>query len=169
MPGDSTERPIAQIAPHGAAHSGLLSPELRGSIRSRAFTIERPFIHYRASRHHANAMPQRALKAGQLNLIVDGFQVVRDPLYGQLSLTVENDAPTRWYTQDVSKLRGERAYIEIVDEDDGWIVVDSIVFSDSRHPPRASPIASWPHSSTIRRSIVRRSSPRATSGCSPKP
>jgi Protein of unknown function (DUF1553)/Protein of unknown function (DUF1549)/Planctomycete cytochrome C len=137
--GDSAEHPVAQIAPQGAAHSGLISPALCGSIRSRSFTVEKPFIHYRASRHHAIEAPQRELKSGQLNLIVDGFQIIRSPLWGQLSLTVENDAPTRWYTQDVSKLRGERGYIEIVDEDDGWIVVDSIVFSDSPQPPAQRP------------------------------
>jgi Protein of unknown function (DUF1553)/Protein of unknown function (DUF1549)/Planctomycete cytochrome C len=137
--GGSSEHPIAQIASHSAAHSGLISPELCGSIRSRSFNLEKPYIHYRASRQHATRTPHRELKSGQLNLIVDGFQMVRDPLYGQLSLTVENDAPIRWYTQDVSKLRGERAYIEIVDEDDGWIVVDSIVFSESPHPPQQRP------------------------------
>jgi hypothetical protein len=139
IPGTGPERPIEQMAPHGAAHSGLISPKLRGSIRSRTFTVEKPYIHYRASRHHAAGAAPRPLKAGQLNLIVDGFQIIRDPLYGHLSLTVANDTPAGWYTQDVSKLAGERAYIEITDEDDGWIVVDSIIFSDDLHPPERPP------------------------------
>jgi hypothetical protein len=137
--GTEPGRPIEQLAPPGAAHSGLISPKLRGSIRSKAFTIDKPYIHYRATRQHAAGAESRQLKAGQLNLIVDGFQVIRDPLYGQLSITVANDAPTAWYTQDVAKLKGERAYIEIVDEDDGWIAVDSIVFSDDPHPPERPP------------------------------
>jgi len=132
-------RPIEQLAPAGAAHSGLISPKLRGSIRSRTFTIDKPFIHYRASRQHAGGAKSRELKAGQLNLIVDGFQIIRNPLYGHLSISVANDAPADWYTQDVAKLKGEQAYIEIVDEDDGWIVVDSIVFSDDPHPPERPP------------------------------
>ncbi len=139
VPGTALERPIAQMAPHGAAHSGLISPKLRGSIRSRTFTVDKPYVHYRASRHHAAGATPRPLKAGQLNLIVDGFQIIRDPLYGHLSLTVANDAPAAWYTQDVSKLKGERAYIEITDEDDGWIVVDSILFSDDPRPPEHPP------------------------------
>ena len=72
----------------------------------------------------------RPYKAGQLNVIVDGFQIIRDPLWGQLSLNVETDAPAAWYTQNVSKLIGSQAYMEIVDEDDGWIAVDGIRFSD---------------------------------------
>jgi cytochrome c553 len=137
--GIDPDRPIEQLAPAGAAHSGLISPKLRGSIRSKAFTIDKPYIHYRATRQHAAGAEPRQLKAGQLNLIVDGFQVIRDPLYGHLSITVANDAPTAWYTQHVAKLKGERAYIEIVDEDDGWIAVDSIVFSDDPRPPERPP------------------------------
>jgi hypothetical protein len=112
---------------------------LKGALRSQSFTIENPFIHYRAARRHGDAGSGRPYKSGQLNLIVDGFQIIRDPLWGQLSLTVENDAPAAWYSQNVSKLIGNRAYIEIVDEDDGWISVDSIRFSDDSSPPTDPP------------------------------
>ena len=68
-------------------------------------------------------------------MIVDGFQIIRDPLWGQLSLNVQNDAPAAWYTQNVSKLIGSQAYLEILDEDDGWIAVDSIRFTDNAPVP----------------------------------
>ncbi len=139
VPGVAAERPIEQFAPHGAAHSGLIAGRLRGVLRSRTFSIDKRFILYRASRQHATGGEARALKAGQINLVVDGFQIIRDPLYGNLSISVANDAPAAWYVQDVSKLHGERAYIEITDEDDGWIVVDSILFSDTPHPPELPP------------------------------
>jgi hypothetical protein len=139
VPGVAAERPIEQFAPHGAAHSGLISGRLRGAIRSRTFNIDKRFILYRASRRHAMGGEARALKAGQINLVVDGFQIIRDPLYGNLSISVANDAPAAWYVQDVSKLQGERAYIEITDEDDGWIIVDSILFSDTPRPPEPQP------------------------------
>jgi hypothetical protein len=133
--GTSVDRPILEFAEPGAAHSGLVSPKLKGALRSQSFTIEKPFIHYRAARRHGDHGSGRPYKSGQLNLIVDGFQIIRDPLWGQLSLTVENDAPAAWYSQNVSKLIGNRAYIEIVDEDDGWISVDSIRFSDNPSRP----------------------------------
>jgi hypothetical protein len=133
--GATTRQPVLEFAEPGAAHSGLISPRLRGTLRSRSFTITRPFIHYRAARHQSDGGPARPFKSGQLNLVVDGFQIIRDPLYGPLSLTVQNDAPAGWYVQNVSKLMGNRAYIEIVDEDDGWISVDSVYFSDDSHPP----------------------------------
>jgi len=133
--GTSADRPILEFAEPGAAHSGLISSKLKGALRSRSFTIDKPFIHYRASRNQGDGGSGRPYKSGQLNLIVDGFQIIRDPLWGQLSLTVANDAPAAWYSQNVSKLIGNRAYIEIVDEDDGWISVDSIRFSDDPRPP----------------------------------
>jgi hypothetical protein len=133
--GTSVERPVLEFAEPHAAHSGLISRELRGALRSNSFAIEKPFIHYRAARHHGDAGPFRPFKSGQINLVVDGFQIIRDPLWGQLSLTVANDVPAAWYSQNVSKLIGNRAYIEIVDEDDGWISVNSIRFSDDPSPP----------------------------------
>jgi hypothetical protein len=129
------EHPRLEFAEPESAHSGLLSPKLKGALRSPSFTIEKPFIHYRATRHGADSGPERPYKSGQLNLVVDGFQIIREPLYGQLSLAVANDAPASWYTQRVAKLIGSRAYIEILDEDDGWISVDAIRFSDDATPP----------------------------------
>jgi len=133
--GTSIERPILEFAASGAAHSGLIAPRLRGALRSKTFTITKPFIQYHAERRGATDAASRPYKAGQLNVIVDGFQIIRDPLWGQLSLNVETDAPAAWYTQNVSKLIGSQAYLEIVDEDDGWIAVDAIRFSDDAHPP----------------------------------
>jgi len=139
--GTDPRRPIEQFASADTAHSGLISPKLRGAIRSKTFTIEKPFIHYRASRHGTitSSDSHRPFKSGQLNLIIDGFQIIRAPLYGEFSLAVPQNTPLAWYTQDVSKFVGSRAYIEIVDEDDGWIVVDSIVFSSEPRPPRPAP------------------------------
>ncbi len=133
--GTTAGQPVLEFAEPGAAHSGLISSRLRGSLRSHSFTITRPFIHYRAARHQSDGGPARPFKSGQLNLVVDGFQIIREPLYGPLSVSVENDAPAAWYSQNVTKLIGNRAYIEIVDEDDGWISVDSIRFSDDPHSP----------------------------------
>ncbi|HXY34595.1 MAG TPA: PSD1 and planctomycete cytochrome C domain-containing protein [Planctomycetaceae bacterium] len=132
--GTRAERPILEFAEPGAAHSGLISPRLRGALRSGTFTIEKPFIHFRAARRHGDGAV-RPYKSGQLNVIVDGFQIIRDPLWGQLSLNVEDDGPAAWYTQNVSKLIGNRAYLEVLDEDDGWISVDAIRFSNDPSPP----------------------------------
>ncbi|HEV8000794.1 MAG TPA: PSD1 and planctomycete cytochrome C domain-containing protein [Planctomycetaceae bacterium] len=137
--GTTAGQPVLEFAEPGAAHSGLISRRLRGALRSKTFTITQPFIHYRAARRQSDGGTPRPFKSGQLNLVVDGFQIIRDPLYGPLTLSVENDAPASWYSQNVAKLIGNRAYIEIVDEDDGWISVDAIRFSDGPSPPLDRP------------------------------
>ena len=134
----SIEQPILEFAAPGAAHSGLIAPRLRGAAPLEDFHDHETL--YSVSRRAAgrNGSASRPYKAGQLNVIVDGFQIIRDPLWGQLSLNVQNDAPAAWYTQNVSKLIGSQAYLEIVDEDDGWIAVDSIRFSDDAPSARRS-------------------------------
>jgi cytochrome c553 len=125
---------VAEILPTGFAHSGLIAGRLEGTMRSRTFTIDRRYIHIRARRIGGRPNPGRALKNGQLHLIVDGFQYIKNPLHGGLTINVANDGQWRWYRYDVSKLPGSRAYIEINDEDAGSIVIDRVLFSDAGPP-----------------------------------
>ncbi len=142
-PGDSGPVPVAP----GWAHSGLVSDRLQGVLRSPTFTIERPFVLYRAEG-----------RGGRINLIIDGFEKIRAPIYGGLPLTIDADQP-RWFAVDVSMWRGHRAYVEIADgaaldftgstsryvSGDGSIAVDEIRFADSAAPPEeASPFSGDP-------------------------
>jgi len=130
VPGNDPKQPVRQFVEPGVAHSGLVSPRWQGTLRSATFTIEKPYIFYRAARHDGQEKPVRASKVGQIHLIVDGFQIIKDPLYGGLSINLPRNAGWKWYRQDVGRFLGSRAYIEIADEDDGSIAVDQIVFSD---------------------------------------
>jgi cytochrome c553 len=131
---------VAEILPAGWAHSGLIAGRLEGTMRSSTFTIDRRYIHYRARRIGGRPNPGRAVKNGQLHLIVDGFQYIKNPLHGGLTINVVNDGQWRWYRHDVIKLLGSRAYIEIDDEDAGSIVIDRVLFSDAG-PPADKPNA----------------------------
>ncbi|MBT6156815.1 MAG: DUF1553 domain-containing protein [Planctomycetaceae bacterium] len=126
---------VSEILPAGWAHSGLISRRLQGTMRSPTFTIEKRYVHYRARRVGGRPNPGRALKNGQLHLIVDGFQYIKNPLHGGLTINVANDGQWRWYRHDVGKLLGSRAYLEVDDEDDGMIVIDRVLFSDAGPPP----------------------------------
>ena len=126
---------VAELLPAGLAHSGLISGRLQGTLRSSTFTIEKRFIYYRILRRSGKKNPGRPLKNGQVHLIVDGFQFIKNPLYGLLSINTVNDGRWRWYRQDLKKFIGSKAYIEIVDEDDGTIVVDRVLFSGAGAPP----------------------------------
>jgi hypothetical protein len=129
--------PSAEAVAPGFAHSGLVSDRLQGVLRSRTFVIDRPSIHYLA-----------AGRGSRINLVVDGFEKIRSPIYGGLTLDVESPERPRWYSMDVAMWRGHRAYIELSDgatidytggsshygNGDGFLAVAQIRFSDGGPP-----------------------------------
>ena len=111
------------LIPAGSAYSARGSDRFHGALRSATFTITRKKIHYRMAGRDA-----------RVNLIVDNFQRIRDPLYGGLTLSPRSADRFGWQSQDVSKHVGHRAYIEILDPGDGFIAVDEILFGDEQPP-----------------------------------
>lgn len=112
----------------GMAHSGRYGDRLPGSLRSKTFTIEKPYIHYRAAGRHA-----------KVRLIVDGYAM--DPFTPLLfeGFTFEVDSEEmKWRTQNASRYLGHRAHIELVDAGAGYIAVDEVEFSDSAEPPASA-------------------------------
>ncbi|MDA1214263.1 MAG: DUF1553 domain-containing protein, partial [Planctomycetota bacterium] len=116
-------------------HSGMISNSYEGFVRSPTFSIERKYIDYRVRRTGGLPNPGRANKNGNISLIVDGFQIIRNPLWGNLTFVVPNDGQWHWHRQDVGKHIGASAYIEIGDEDDGYIEVSDIRFTDGEQAP----------------------------------
>jgi Protein of unknown function (DUF1553)/Protein of unknown function (DUF1549)/Planctomycete cytochrome C len=119
-------RPVKAVVAPGIAHSGLVSARLAGVMRSPTFTLDKKKIHYRV-----------VGSKGQIKLIIDGFQLIRDPIYGGLTIQVDKDV-LHWRTMDVAMWQGHRAHIEIVDDGPGYIGVEQIVFSDLG-PPQTTP------------------------------
>lgn len=120
--------------------SSRVARELEGSLRSETFVIEKNFIHVKA-----------AGRGARINLIIDGFPIIRDPIYGGLTIRLNDDHPA-WRTFNVSKWVGHRAYIEFIDQSiadlshgsneatpaDGFFTAQEIVFSSQSHvPPEA--------------------------------
>ena len=134
----------AVVVPAGQAQSGVTSNRLAGVLRSPAFTIRPGFLLYRASG-----------RKGRIRLVVDGFQKIRDPIYGRLSFVVEAGDDPKWFAQDVGMWAGQRAYIELADGEtadysaggpevlatDGFLAVDEIRFSDQPLPAPPSEFA----------------------------
>jgi mono/diheme cytochrome c family protein len=130
-PGDARILPDGRVelVPPGVAHSGLASDRLHGVLRSRTFTIGHPFIHVLA-----------AGRLGRVQVVIDGFEKIRDPIYGGLIARVESADAYKWHAIDVSAWLGHRAYIELADggitdytggqtglsPDDGFLAVDEI-------------------------------------------
>src|SRR5207244_743505 len=79
-------------------------------------------------------------REAQVRLIIDGFQMIQDPIYGGLKFAVDHGDQFVWRVQDVSMWLGHRAYIEIIDDGHGYVAFDRILFSDEDalvEPPNA--------------------------------
>ena len=102
-----------------APHSGLCGERFQGVLRSPTFTIESPFIYY-----HANA------RNAQIRLIIDGFRldINNGLLFHQMNLRVDTSGQWKWVRQagDLKNYLGHRAFIEIIDQGDGFIGIDEV-------------------------------------------
>ncbi len=124
----------------GIAHSGELSPKLRGVLRSPTFTITQPQILYRI-----------AGKNARIRLVIDGYQMMdfSGLLFGGMTFEVNTDGKWIWHRQasDLQNYLGRRAYIELIDDGDGWIACDEIRFTNGGSEPIAEPHSS--HASVL--------------------
>jgi len=106
----------------GAAHSGRLSSKLRGTLRSPTFTLNHNSIHYRVKGHKA-----------QIRLIIGRYQLreFNGILFENTYVDAGSDEYV-WHHQvgGLEKWKGLPAYIEIIDDGNGYIAVDEIRFSD---------------------------------------
>ena len=116
------EESAAGLLARPAAHSGLLSAKLQGAIRSPTFTIDKKKLFYRVYG-----------SSGEVRLIVDGLQLIQEPIYGGLKFSPTGETP-RWHAQDVSKWVGHRAYIEVLDDGDGYVALEQVVMADDPPP-----------------------------------
>jgi len=128
---EGSDLPVRKLIGSGVAHSGLVSDRLQGALRSRTFTIEKKHILYRVLGH-----------GGRVNLIIDGYQQIRNPIYGGLTFAVKHDDHWSWHVQDVAMWVGQKAYIEVLDDGDGYIALDRILFADGG-PPDELPNQLW--------------------------
>ncbi len=122
-PGEWLEHAVTGVPlTAGAAQSGRMSKKLRGVLRSPTFTIEHDNIHYRM-----------AGEGGQIRLVIENFQLreYNGLLFESTLIDVNTGGQWVWHnqTRDLAKFKGRRAYIELIDDGDGYIAVDEIRFS----------------------------------------
>jgi hypothetical protein len=113
------------LAP-GMAHSGSLSRRLRGVLRSSTFSLERPRIWMRV-----------AGKDVRIRLVLDEFHLIQNPIYGGLATSPPHGDKFAWVEMNVAMWQGHRGYLEFIDDSDGFIAIDRIVFSNGGPPPDA--------------------------------
>lgn len=96
---------------------------LPGTLRSETFDLSTNRVHYRVAGENA-----------QIRLVIDGFQLIRNPIYGGLDIKVQDGDEPRWMSMDVSLWKGRRAYVEVLDNGGGWFRLEQIALSDGGPP-----------------------------------
>ncbi|MEL6253035.1 MAG: PSD1 and planctomycete cytochrome C domain-containing protein [Bacteroidota bacterium] len=84
----------------GFASSRAYGTGVHGVLRSPTFILEHDSIAIRASG-----------KGGQIRLIVDNFQVIRNPLYGNLEITLDDEEFKTYYI-DLDLVKGKKAFFQ---------------------------------------------------------
>jgi len=135
VPGTAEGKVIERLVTPSAFNSAAESKRLQGALRSSAFVIEKNFIHLLAAGADA-----------RINIVVDGFTIIRNPIYGQLKQPINSPDP-RWVAVDVTMWKGHRAYLELMDRTapdpadtykpsgyspEAWLALERVVFADVR-------------------------------------
>jgi cytochrome c553 len=126
---DSTRKDGAAVEP-GIMHSGLTSPKLQGSLRSPTFKITHEKIFYKVKARKGNI---------RFRLVVDSYRMsdFQQLLFGGTYFgDVDTMEQWQWLTGagDVNKYIGHNAYIEVLDEGDGFIALDEVWFGNGAPP-----------------------------------
>lgn len=115
----------------GIAHSGIGSPRLRGVLRSPAFNLDRDRLWIRV-----------AGKDARIRLVMDEFHLIQNPIYGGLAISPAHADKFAWMEMNINMWPGHRAYLEFIDDGDGFVAIDRIVMTNGGPPPDApSPTA----------------------------
>lgn len=118
-----------EILASDVLHSGLLDEALPGVLRSPSFTISQDHLHLRV-----------AGVKGRLKLVIARYQLrdVNPLLFGETIMEVDSGGEFQWRSMhsDLRRYRGLDAYLELIDEGEGFIAIDRLVLSDRPEPPR---------------------------------
>jgi hypothetical protein len=97
--------------------------KLIGALRSPTFTIDRPYLAVRAAGKDAKA-----------RVVLNGLQLIQNPIYGGLAQAVNHGEELRWIVFDLKMWKGQAAYLELLDDGDGWFAVTEAWFADHTPP-----------------------------------
>lgn len=144
VPGDE-KHPIAGFLAPVGFNSAALSRKLEGNLRSPDFPIDKRYLHVRVQGAGA-----------RLNIVVENFNVIRDPIYGSLKHNIKSDKPA-WITVDLKMWQGRQAYLELSNltvadpatsgsPANAWFAIDRALLSDD---PRAPALPDKPISTAL--------------------
>jgi hypothetical protein len=117
--------------PYPHPHSGFEARRLVGALRSPTFVIDKPYLAIRAAGREAKA-----------RLILNGLQLIQNPIYGALAQSVNHGDDLKWTVFDLRMWKGQPAYLELLDDGQGWFALTEAWFGDA--PPPADAQAKVP-------------------------
>jgi len=112
----------------GMPHSGREARKLAGALRSPTFIIDKNFVLLRVAGRDA-----------KVRLILNGLQLIQNPIYGGLAQNANHGEELRWIGFDVRMWKGQPAYVEVLDEGPGYFAVSEAWFSETHPPSEPSP------------------------------
>jgi hypothetical protein len=117
----------------GIPHSGREARKLAGALRSPTFVIDKNYLLFRVAGRDA-----------KVRLILNGIQLIQNPIYGGLAQSVNHGEELRWMSFDLRMWKGQPAYLELLDDGPGYFAISDAWFAD-QHPPSETPakLALW--------------------------
>ncbi|MCB1232918.1 MAG: DUF1553 domain-containing protein, partial [Verrucomicrobiae bacterium] len=117
------------LAPAGVISSAGVPQKFDGVLRSPTFELTGDHIHLRIN----------ALQA-QVRLVIDGHYMNHFHtllLKGTILKNIDTEGEFRWLTMtgDVNKYVGHRVWLEVKDEEGGYVMLDQVVISNEGMPP----------------------------------
>jgi cytochrome c553 len=119
----------------GFPHSGREANKLIGALRSPTFAISKRYLAVRAAGRGAKA-----------RVVLNGLQLIQDPIYGGLKRDIGHGEDLRWLVFDLKMWQGQPAYLELLDEGNGYFAVSEAHFADAPPPGDAGPKVPLPDS-----------------------
>mgnify|MGYP000050080371 CR=1 FL=1 len=115
---------LRPVGGEGFPHSGREAEALSAALRSPTFIIEHRYLVLRVAGRQAQA-----------RLILNGLQLIRDPIYGGLAKRIDHGEEFRWLVFDLHLWPGQPAYVELLDNGPGYFAIREAWFADT--PPAA--------------------------------
>jgi len=141
-PDPDAEKPVLVTLPGPFWVSATAGGRREGTIATATFPLTHRYVHVRVAGDHS-----------RIKLIVDGFHVVRDPIYGTLHRNIDK-GEAHWQTIDVEMWLGSKAHLSAVDQrapdlgdprhdrgrypDHAWLAVQAICNSPHAAPPETA-------------------------------
>ena len=117
-----------EFLPTGTAHSGRWGPNLQGTLRSPTFTLTHDHLHLRV-----------AGRSGRIRLIIAryGLREFNPLLFESTQMDVDAGADFVWRSMSsgLHRHRGRLAYLELLDDGEGFVALDQVISSDDPKPP----------------------------------